>query len=187
MKDYEVSKIRVDNGGKAVAITSMLLGRDGNLYVGLTGSGDVLVRIRTSDDRVESLGRIFPERPGMVHVYDKIHNSLVEGADGSLYIGQGLNIDWNAAPYDCDLSVYGGGHLFRLDPASGRIEDFGVQVPMNAIHGLAIDRERGFVYGYTIPDNHFFVHDLKDHSVKDFGKISYYASHNLVCGRGGTV
>lgn len=61
MKGYDVKPIRVDNGGKAVAVTSVLAGEDGKIYVGLTGMGDVLVRIDPSTDAVESLGRIFPD------------------------------------------------------------------------------------------------------------------------------
>jgi hypothetical protein len=67
------------------------------------------------------------------------------------------------------------------------VEDLGIQVPLNAIHGLTIDAARGILYGYTIPDNHFFIHYLDGHRVVDKGRISTYASHNLVCGKGGTV
>lgn len=187
MKNYNVKKILIDNCNGAIAITSMLLGKDGNVYAGLTGNGNVLARINTSDDSVENLGRIFPERKNMVPVFDKIHNSLVEGPDGEIYIGQGLNIDWHASPYDCDLSAYGGGHLFRYDIDTGKLEDYGVQVPFNSIHGMTIDKKRRIIYGYTIPDNHFFIHYLDDHRVTDKGKISNYSSHNLVCGQDGTV
>jgi hypothetical protein len=187
MKAYEVRRISLESIPGAAAITSLVQGHDGAVYVGLTGAGHVLARVDPRSDRVEDLGRVFPERRGMIPVLDKIHNSLVRGPDGALYIGQGLNIDWHAAPAGCDLSVYGGGHLFRYDTGRGAFEDLGVQVPLNAIHGLAIDSARRVLYGYTIPDNHFFIHRLDDHSVEDKGRISTYASHNLVCGREGTV
>jgi outer membrane protein assembly factor BamB len=187
MKNYDIKEIKIDNCKDAIAITAMLLGRDGNVYVGLTATGEVVARINTADDSVENLGRIFPERKNMVPVFDKVHNSLVEGPGGEIYIGQGLNIDWHAAPFDCDLSAYGGGHLFKFDINTGRLEDYGVQVPFNAIHGMTIDIKRRIIYGYTIPDNHFFIHYLDDHRVEDKGKISNYASHNLVCGQNGTV
>lgn len=187
MVGYEVKKISLSGLEGTVAITSMQAGADGNIYVGLTAFNNVLVRINTSDDSVEGLGEIFPKRGNMVRIYDKVHNSLVEGPDGELYIGQGLNIDWNGSPYNCDLAAYGGGHLFRYDIKTGKLEDYGIQVPLNAIHGMAVDKERRILYGYTIPDNHFFIHRLDGHRVADKGKISNYASHNLVCGPGGTV
>lgn len=187
MNGYDVRKISLGGIKNAIAITSVLLGKDDNIYVGLTGMNNVLVRINTRDDSVEELGEIFPKRENMVPIYDKIHNSLVEGPDGEIYIGQGLNIDWNGSPYDCDLAAYGGGHLYKYDIDTGKLEDYGIQVPFNSIHGMTIDKKRRIIYGYTIPDNHFFIHYLDDHRVVDKGKISYYASHNLVCGKDGTV
>jgi len=187
MTGYDVRTISLAGIPGAAAITALALGADGNVYAGLTGDGHVLARISAADDRVEDLGRIFPERRGMAPVLDKIHNSLVPGPDGALYLGQGLNIDWNAAPRGCDLAAYGGGHLFRFDPGTGRLDDLGVPVPLNAIHGMAMDPARRILYGYTIPDNHFFVHRLDDRVSTDLGKIGSYASHNLVVGKNGTV
>ncbi len=187
MEGYEVEQISLDACPGAVAVTSMARGSDGNVYAGLTGRGHVLARIDVADGSVEDLGEIFPCRPGMAPLLDKIHNSLLAGPDGELYIGQGLNLDWNAGPRTFDLAAFGGGHLFRYDIATGRLEDLGLQVPLNAIHGMTMDARRRIIYGYTIPDNHFFVHYLDGHRVEDKGRISNYASHNLACGADGTV
>lgn len=186
MKHYDVIKTRYDAYG-AVAITSMVIGKNGKIYIGLTAYGHTLLELDPQTDKITDLGEIFPERRNNTKILDKIHNSLAVDDDGRIYIGQGLNIAWCAWPYDFDLHKYGGGHLYSYDPNSGKLEDYGVQVPYNAIHGITIDKKNRKVFGYTIPDNHFFVHDLTTHEVKDYGKISNYCSHNLVADKMGNV
>jgi hypothetical protein len=138
-------------------------------------------------DEITDLGEIFPQREGTNKILDKIHNSLVLDDYGKIYIGQGLNIDWFAAPYSFNLKKYGGGHLFSYDPDTQKIEDYGIQVPLNSIHGLTIDRKNRKIFGYTIPDNHFFKFDIITHETTDYGKISPYASHNFVADQKGNV
>ena len=57
---------------------------------------------------------------------------------------------------------YNTGHLYRIsDIRSDRptIEDLGTPVPNQGIHTMAIDRERGLVYGVTSPNGRFFIFD----------------------------
>jgi hypothetical protein len=186
MKKYKVKRIEFKIP-KATAITSMVLGDNGLVYVGLTGISHVLVELNPKNDEYRDLGEIFPIKDNFIELSDKIHNSLVKGSNGILYIGQGLNIDWNAFPIEFNLSKYEGGHMFSFDTKTGKINDLGLVVPLNAIHGLTIDKERGLLYGYTIPDNHFFIFDIFSSKTKDLGKISQYSSHNLICLKNGNV
>ena len=41
MKGFEVKQISLAGVPEAVAITAMVIGKDGNIYVGLTGRGHV--------------------------------------------------------------------------------------------------------------------------------------------------
>lgn len=169
---------------EACAITSMVKGPDGKLYIGLTSESHVLYEYDTLTGEFSDLGPIFPLRTGTNRILDKIHNSLQIDND-TLYIGQGLNIDWTNSPYDFDMRSYGGGHLFSYHIPTGELDDLGVAVPFNAIHGMGLDPAGRFLFGYTIPDNHFFKFDLESRTATDFGKISAYACHNYVAdGRG---
>lgn len=186
MKNYKVKIIEIKIP-KATAITSMVLGDNGFVYVGLTGISHVFVELNPENDEYKDLGEIFPLKEDCIELHDKIHNSLVKGKDGLLYIGQGLNIDWGGLPAEFNISKYEGGHMFSYNTKLKEVKDLGLVVPLNAIHGLTIDNNRGFIYGYTIPDNHFFIFDLSNNKVTDLGKISIYASHNLICTRNGDV
>lgn len=169
---------------EAIAITSLAKTEDGTIYVGLTSKSHTLYEYDAGARRLRDLGPIFPPRTHPNDIHDKIHNSLV--TDGRmLYIGQGLNIDWFASPYGFDLRKYGGGHLFSYAPAAGVLTDLGLPVPLNAIHGLTIDPAGKTLFGYTIPDNHFFRYAIDTGEMADYGKISPYASHNFIAdGRG---
>ena len=168
----------------ACAITSLAKGKNGKIYLGLTSRTHALYEYDTASGALRDLGPTFPPRQGDNAILDKIHNSLVSDGE-TLYIGQGLNIDWTVSPYSFDLRAYEGGHLFAYHLQTETLEDLGLQVPLNAIHGLTYDPAFRRLYGYTIPDNHFFQYDIATGRTVDFGKISMYASHNFTAdGRG---
>lgn len=179
LKAYEVQELRVPVP-QANAVTAMALGDDGLLYCGLTGKRRVLAALDPRDDSIHDLGEVYPDDPKTRGILDKIHNALVKAPDGSLYIGQGLNIS-DAYPRDFHSHGYEGGHLFRYQPGSGRFSDLGPQVRGEAIQGMAMDPHGRYLAGYTIPGNRFFVHDLASHEVTDYGRISQMGHHNLVC------
>lgn len=179
MKAYGVAELRVPVAG-ANAVTAMAVGDDGMIYCGLTGKRRVLVALDPRTDGIRDVGEIFPDDPKTRGIDDKIHNSLVKTPDGNLYIGQGLNIS-DGYPREFNALGYDGGHLFRYEPGSGRISDLGPQVRGEAIQGLTADPKGRYLAGYTIPGNHFFVHDLATHQVADYGRISQPAHHNMVC------
>ncbi|HPA17577.1 MAG TPA: hypothetical protein PLU30_07500 [Verrucomicrobiae bacterium] len=185
MKAYDVTELRVPVTG-ANAVTAMVLGDDGILYCGLTGQRRVLVALDPRSDVIRDFGEIFPDDPKTRGIDDKIHNALVKAQDGSLYIGQGLNIS-DGYPREFHAHGYEGGHLFRYEPGTGRVADLGPQVPGEAIQGMTMDPRGRYIAGYTIPGNHFFVHDLGTHEVADYGRISQPAHHNLVCDSAGVT
>jgi hypothetical protein len=185
MKAYDVKELRVPVAA-ANAVTAMVLGNDGFVYCGLTGKRRVLVALDPRDDSMRDLGEIYPDDPKTRGILDKIHNALVKAPDGSLYIGQGLNIA-DAYPLDFHSHGYEGGHLFRYEPGAGRLADLGPPVRGEAIQGMTTDPKGCYIAGYTIPGNRFFVHDLATHGVTDYGRISQMGHHNLVCDANGVT
>lgn len=73
-----------------------------------------------------------------------------------------------------------GGRILRYYPEERRGEVAAWLPEYLYTQSLIVDsaRERGF--GHTIPDNHFFFVDFKEKSLRDFGRISDYAHHNML-------
>jgi hypothetical protein len=179
MKNFHISKqLFTENG--STAITSLINGGNGKLYIGFTSMDHPVLEYDMSNGKTRDIGLMFNPPANNMPLEDKVHNSLAIDENGILYIGQGLNIGWDARPYGYSLQKYGGGHLFTYDTKTECIEDHGIMVPRNAIHGITYNKETRRIYGYTIPDNHFFRYDIDAGTVTDYGKISSYASHNFV-------
>jgi len=179
MNKFKISKqLFTENG--SVAITSLINGGNGKLYIGFTSMDHPVAEFDIATEKSRDIGLMFNPPPNNMPLEDKVHNSLAMDENGVLYIGQGLNIGWDARPYGYSLQKYGGGHLFAYDTKTERIEDFGIMVPRNAIHGITYNKETRRIYGYTIPDNHFFRFDIDTGTAVDYGKISSYASHNFI-------
>lgn len=185
LRGYRVKEIAIPVP-QANAVTAMVLGDDGLVYCGLTGKRRVLAALDPRDDSVRDLGGVYPDDPKTRGILDKVHNALVKAPDGSLYLGQGLNIS-DAYPMHFHSHGYEGGHLFRYEPGGAGFSDLGPQVPGEAIQGMVVDPRGRYLAGYTIPGNHFFVHDLASHAVTDFGRISQMGHHNLVCDADGVT
>jgi len=197
MKEYKVKTIEVKLN-EAKAITALLAGKSGTIYVGLTASLNCLAGIDPKTDKVTDLGPIFPPRKNRVHVLDKIHNSLVKDNDGILYIGRGINLDWNGVGGTItgtadeamglfDMGSFEGGRMYSFDEKTKKVTDLGLMMKQNGVHSLCIDAERKMIYGYGIPDYHFYSFNIKTKETRDFGKISQYCSHNFGVAKNGNV
>ena len=124
---------------------------------------------------------------------------MVQGGDGRVFIGSGLNETellrlsrdmpqgrraienqlW--ADIKARYRGYAGGHLYAYDPAKGdgavylegspaALEDLGVPVPNNSIYAMAIDAAGGTIYGISYPDAEFFSHDIASGKTVRHGK-----------------
>lgn len=129
-----------------------------------------------------------------------VHHALLEGPDGALYIGTGLNMFapvkltrefpvefegvekqlWKdiKSPYE----GYAGGHLYRYQPKTGDVgrytnetpcplEDLGVPVPGNSVYALAWSADRKVIYGISYPDARFFAFDVATKQCRDHGEF----------------
>ena len=184
MRDLGIAPYDVIPSGQT-AITSMVVGRDGNIYGGTTGEVANLLVFSHEHNIVFPLGTI----PGEESVY----HSLVAGDDGSIYAGTIRNVDriyhpdekfatgrdwWYKSVSEQikqDYEKYDGGHIYRYHPSSTRIgfkqetfrinkpcplEDLGISVPHEGIYTLTNGENSNTLYGITYPSSKFFKFDL---------------------------
>ncbi len=197
MKEFKVTAIKVKLR-EARAITALLEGKSGSIYVGLTAYRNCLAAIDPKTNKVTDIGPVFPEQKNRVHILDKIHNSLVMDNEGMLYFGRGINLNWSALgggitgteavkQLTFDMGAYEGGRMYSYSEKTKKVTDLGLMMKQNGVHSLSIHRESKMLYGYGIPDNHFYSFNIKTGEAKDFGKISQYCSHNFGVAKNGNV
>jgi hypothetical protein len=174
-------------------ITALLTHSNGLVYGATSGKTQAyLFLFNRYINKVRPLGRIAEEKG--------VYHGLLEGPDGSIYIGTGLNVlapvrlhkDYtvylNAVATELWKDVrapyqgYAGGHIYRYAPKTGDVrryrnedpcplEDLGIPVPGNTIYAMTWSPERKTIYGLTYPDAHFFVFDLATRKTRDLGEI----------------
>jgi len=164
------------------AITSLAIGSDGFLYGGTTGARAHLFQLDPKWGKVYPLGFL----PGE----ESIYHSIAATDDGGIYIGTSLAtvgaIELRGQDVLERYENYGGGHLYRFDPAAERearvrmqhpqpteplrhYEDLGIPIPgQGIVHLLTSERK---LYGVTFPDGRFFVTDLDTGETDDKGPI----------------
>ena len=164
------------------AITSLVIGADGALYGGTSGTRAHLFRLDPKWGHVFPLGHLSGE--------ESIFHSLVAAADGSIYIGTSLvnrgRVEERGRDVLARYESYEGGHLYRFDPAAelasrermqhpqpgrplGFTDDLGIPVAGQAIVGLVMGD--GELYGITFPDGHFFVTGTTGGETRDLGPV----------------
>jgi hypothetical protein len=174
-------------------ITALLTHSNGFVYGATSGrEHSYLFFYNRFLNKVRPLGRIADVRG--------VHHALLEGSDGAIYIGTGLNV---LAPVKLtkDFPVeyegieqqlwkdikrpyegYAGGRLYRYQPKTGDVrrytnedacpvEDLGIPVPGNSVYAVTWDRERKVIYGISYPDAHFFAFDVASRQVRDYGEL----------------
>ena len=165
------------------AITSLVIGADGALYGGTSGTKAHLFRLDPKWGHVFPLGYL----PGE----ESIYHSLVAHSDGAIYIGTSLRtvgrIEERGRDVLARYEKYAGGHIYRFDPraelASRQrmqhpqpdrrvpfLQDMGIPVPGQGIVCLVLNGDQ--LYGVTFPDGKFFVTDLATGKTQDKGPIA---------------
>ncbi len=172
-------------------VVALLGHSNGRVYGATTGKQSYLFSYDPKTNKVYPLGLI----PGAKGV----HHAIVEGKDGKLFIGGGLNeIELLVLSKDmphgrrsienqlwADIKAkyegYDGGHLYVYDPSEGdsdvylgeaeaKVKDLGVAIPGNSIYAMTIDPECKYIYGISYPDAEFFSYDIAAASFKRYGK-----------------
>ncbi|NIA08009.1 MAG: hypothetical protein GWP14_10335 [Actinobacteria bacterium] len=168
-------------------IWSITTGADGKIYAGicgeLTGGLSVfLVRYNPDTARYEYLLEVGPALNDPANngraPQSKIHYSLIPASTGELYcathcsgppLEQRIWRPWHT--WDDPERMFSGFHIFRYDPATGDMNDFGVMHPNEGCRAMALAEKRQKLYGVTWPRDHFFVFDIKERRYQDLGRI----------------
>jgi hypothetical protein len=174
-------------------ITALLTHSDGFIYGATSGkTQSYLFYYNRYINKVRPLGKIADAKG--------IYHNLLEGNDGKIYIGGGLNmlaplkltsdfkgkdraIEYQLWEDICTpYSEYEGGHIYVYDPKTGNsnvyrnedacpVIDLGIPVAANTIYAMIFNNDRKKIYGITYPDAHFFIFDIKSKKTRDFGDI----------------
>jgi outer membrane protein assembly factor BamB len=177
-------------------ITALLAHSNGLVYGATSGRTQAyLFFYNRYINKVRPLGRIAEEK-GVFH-------GLLEGRDGRIYIGTGLNQlapvkptrDFPVAQEATELQLwndirkpyqnYAGGHIYEYDPKTGDVKtyrnedacplkDLGIPVPGNGVYAMALSPDKRTLYGVSYPDAHFFVFDLASGKSRDLGEFLAY-------------
>lgn len=172
-------------------VASLLAHSNGKVYGATTGKQSYLFVYDYFTNKVFPLGKI----PGA----SGVHNSLVEGSDGLIYIGTGLNelmllnlskemphgrrMIENQLWEDIKSKYegYEGGRVFVYNPKEGdsqvylpennsSVQDLGIAVPKNSIYAMAISHGKDKIYGISYPDAIFFEYDIHEKTFKNHGE-----------------
>lgn len=171
-------------------IASLLAHSNGKIYGATSGKQSYLFTYDHMTNKVYPLGKI----PGA----SGVHNSLVEGTNGLIYIGTGLN-ELTLLNLTKEMSHgrrmienqlwddiknkykdFKGGRLYEYNPEIGdsqvylpeddaNLKDLGIAVPGNSVYTMSINANESKIYGLSYPDAIFFEYDIKNKVFKDHG------------------
>lgn len=172
-------------------ITALMAHSNGKVYGATSGKASHLFVWDSRVNKVFPLG-VLPNAQG-------VHGCLVEGKDGTVYVGTGKNEHtlillskkmpegrraiehqlW--ADIESRYSGYEGGHLYAYDPGKGdadvylgdapaKVSDIGVPLPGESIYAMAIDAQRGVIYGLGYPHAELFAFDIAKRETRKLGK-----------------
>ena len=156
--------------GKVEAWTAITSTRNNQVIIGLCRTNDPAWLVQFDDASrsiVETLSvdaAIHDDGQGQLK-QAKIHSQLVELSDGWVYGGTHLSEDGNA-------KQYAGGHWFRYDPRSHKMEDLGLGMAHEGLISLQADEPRGCLYAITYPGAYLLRFDLVSRQTQVLGKTS---------------
>lgn len=172
-------------------IAALLSHSNERVYGATSGKQSNLFSYDAMTNKIYPLGEIASE--------EGVHQSIVEGKNGLIYIGTGRN-QLNLITLSRDIPYgrrtienklwedikehytgYAGGRLFVYDPASAdkdvylpgskaKVIDLGVPVPGNSIYAMTMNDTKDKIYGITYPDAVFFEYDLVTKVFKNHGE-----------------
>ncbi len=175
------------NSGFALAhdtYNGMLAASDGKIYYVLSAepqdvAGQMFVYDPATDKTkfVGDLTEACGEKGMNVVSQGKAHVNFVE-SNGKLYFATHLGyysiIDDMEKPGvpTKGYKPYRGGHFLSYDMATGKFEDLGLEPHGEGILTMAMDTQRGRLYGLTWPTGYFIRYDMAKKEMKDLGKFN---------------
>ncbi len=155
--------------GQVEVWTSMTCTHDGQVLVGVCRS-NVPSKMLQFDER----SRRYVAVVGVDSVIDdskwrvkqaKIHTQLLELPDGWVYGGT------HCSQYD-NMAEYEGGHWFRYDPRSHKMEDLGLGMAHEGLIAMQADAANHCLYGITYPGAYLLRFDMGGRKTQVLGKTS---------------
>jgi len=174
-------------------ITALLSHSNGFVYGATSGkTQSYLFFYNRYINKVRPLGKIGNAKA--------VHHCLLEGDDGVIYIGTGLNmfapvkltqdfpVEYEAVEKQLWKDIvrpyegFEGGHIYKYNPKTGDVqryrsedatplEDLGIPVPGETIYAVTMNPSRTMLYGITYPNAHLFSLNLVSGESKDLGEI----------------
>ncbi|WP_146397680.1 hypothetical protein [Pseudobythopirellula maris] len=183
-----VSEIPADDSRISALVTSAA----GDVYGATSGKQAYLFVFDRYTNKVRPLGQL----PGAAGV----HHTLVEGAEGALYAGTGLNLldeipltkDFPGGHRQVEKQLekdvlahhgdYAGGKILLIDTGAVAdevylpgdetpVRDLGVVAPRNSVYALTYNPVNKKLYGLTYPDALFFEVDPEAGQIKVIGPL----------------
>jgi hypothetical protein len=159
---------------------ALSVAHDGKVYIGLAyhGGDGHMVCYDPKADRVIDIGnltRLTGEAALQRGPQSKIHAKFGEGKDGRIYFGTHAGYWWNYARFGTKEG-YPGAHWMAYDPATGKVEDFGIGPKFEGINTGAYDPRFNRIYGLTHPRGHFVYYDVGTGTAVDKGRFNNWES-----------
>ena len=110
--------------------------------------------------------------------HGKIHYCLLPAEDGTLYAathcttppaGDTIWRPWHT--WDDPVKSFSGSRIFSYKPADDSLQFMGDLVPKQSTRCMALNQDRGLIYGITYPQDHFFVYHIDERRTEDLGRI----------------
>ena len=153
-------------------------GADGKVYVGLNTEGGGHAHFYIYDPETgqmrhrEDMAKLLGGYGKGIKTHAKIHTKFCEDNDGNIYFATG---NMGAGPDEVDPMSWEGGRWVKYDPRTDSFEDLGLVAPHRGIYGMAIDKERGLLFG-VCREGHFLVHNISTGETIDKGRVCIFAS-----------
>ena len=178
---------RVHNSGFGLAhdcYNGMGAASDGKVYYVLSSQdidvGAQIYSFEPATDKITHLGDltdICGEKGSKAIPQNKSHVSFWE-SDGKLYFASHIGyytmrngMETVGVPPP-GYKPYPGGHFLSYDLRTGRFQNYCIAPHQEGIIAMAMDPQRGRLYGLTWPTGYFIYYDLGKKVLKDLGRVS---------------
>ena len=163
--------------------------RDGKVYSALIDEGAsahlyVYDPLKGANVLLFDMAEYLDERGKGIRPTGKIHNKPVEDDAGNIYF---VTMSNGSGPNTFDFTSWRGGHWLKYDPKTNALEDMGLVDEGIGCYPLAIDKNRGYLYGIGFT-GYFYRFDLKSRVTKNFGRVSNWdICRDIFCDDEGNV
>lgn len=145
---------------------------DGKIYIGLcthAGASQFYQYDPVTDcmRHIADLPEFLGEKGRGIRVAGKIHTRMVEDRQGRIYFGTMCE---DAGPVRIDPYSWQGPHWIRYDPKTDKLEDLGLINRLWGIYGLAIDRQRNYLFA-SAWNGHLYRLDIDRRVTRDLGRV----------------